>query len=364
MIRRLAATLLLASASASFRDALIAERERFAIAGYAPDYRLDALDLNKVGANATDIILFSIMPTAESTIDPGGVTTMHHMRAARAKKTNPRLRVLISVGGAGRSKYWPKSVETAAGRAKLAKVLLKYCKRGKLDGVDIDWEAPLDAFKVHHLVEFLKLLREKFDELDPPLMLTMAMHPQHAEELDATYEHVDRIHLMSYDLPYKEGHTAVSAASQAVQGTLRAGCPREKLAMGVAFYGRRLDDPGVAAPFAELHRAQQAALAVAEGSQFRDDRVDGYAFDSPSTVQLKVELAAALGLAGVMVWELGQDVVTPERKGGVLLAELAAAAAVSSEAWSPGHKQDTRRVSAAHNAVSMFYRTAAEHDEL
>ena len=62
--------------------------------------------------------------------------------------------------------------------------------------------------------------------------------------------------------------------------------------MGVAFYGRRLDDPGVAAPFAELHRAQQAALAVAEGSQFRDDRVDGYAFDSPSTVQLASEYAA------------------------------------------------------------------------
>lgn len=348
-------TTLLASASAA--------ADRFVIAGYAPDYRLDALDLTKVGSNATDIILFSIQATAESTIDPGAVTTMHHMRASRAKKANPHLRVLVSMGGAGRSQHLPKSVETAAGRAKLAKTLLKYCKRGKLDGVDIDWEAPFVSMRSY--VDFLRRVREKFDAESPPLMLTMSMHPQHAEDLAEAYEHVHRVHLMSYDSVHRDGHAAVGFATQSVQGVINSGCPREKLTLGVAFYGRKLDNPGVVATFNELREMQQRALATADGERFRDDRVSGYSFDSPSTVWLKVELAAALGLAGVMVWEIGQDAHTPESPGGVLLAELAAAAEVSSDEWSPGHKQDIRRVSAAHNAVSMYYMHASEqHDEL
>jgi len=346
--------ILLVSASAA---------DRFVIAGYAPDYRLDALDLNQVGANATDIILFSIQATAESTIDAGAITTMHHMRASRAKKANPHLRILVSMGGAGRSAMLPKSIETAAGRARLAKALLKYCKRGKLDGVDIDWEAN-EWSPMPNFVDFLKRVRRLFDAEEKPLMLTMAIHTQHADDLAEAYEHVHRVHLMSYDSPHKDGHAAVRFATQSAQNVLNAGCPAEKLTLGVAFYGRKMDNTNTAMTFKDLRDMQQLALAKADGERFRDDRVAGYSFDSPSTCWLKVELAAALGLAGVMVWELGQDAHSTEHRGGVLLAELAAAAAVSSDEWSPGHKQDIRRVSAAHNAVSMFYMQAGEHDEL
>ena len=110
---------------------------RFVIAGYAPDYRLESLDLSALAHNLTDVLLFSIAPTPQGTIDPGGITQIHHMRAARAKKAAPHLRALVSMGGGGRSAAFPQAVGSRQRREALAKALVKYCKRGKLDGAEL-----------------------------------------------------------------------------------------------------------------------------------------------------------------------------------------------------------------------------------
>ena len=174
---------------------------RFVIAGYAPDYRLESLDLSALAHNLTDVLLFSIAPTPQGTIDPGGITQIHHMRAARAKKAAPHLRALVSMGGGGRSAAFPQAVGSRQRREALAKALVKYCKRGKLDGADIDYEAALGPTELRNLVAFLKLLRQAFDAAPPPLQLTMAVHPQHADALAPAYAHVHRVHLMAYGPP-------------------------------------------------------------------------------------------------------------------------------------------------------------------
>ena len=261
---------------------------RFIIAGYAPDYRLESLDLSALAHNLTDVLLFSIAPTPQGTIDPGGITQIHHMRAARAKKAAPHLRTLVSMGGGGRSAAFPQAVGSRQRREALAKALVKYCRRGKLDGADIDYEAALGPTELRNLVAFLKLLRQAFDAASPPLQLTMAVHPQHAEALAPAYAHVHRVHLMAYgqspqlelgdaplpqpgssallpalrlsppfrlgptDLPGAEGHAAPAPVRAAVDGMLAAGCPRAKLVLGLPFYGRSLEQPGLVATYDEL----------------------------------------------------------------------------------------------------------------
>ena len=37
------------------------------------------------------------------------------------------------------------------------------------------------------------------------------------------------------------------------------------------------------------------------------DEVDGFYFNGPTTIRNKVKLAQSSGLAGVMIWETGQD---------------------------------------------------------
>ena len=112
--------------------------------------------------------------------------------------------------------------------------------------------------------------------------------------------------------------------------------------------------------FDELLRLRAARAAAGE-REAGDDRVGEFAYESPRGAARKVELAAALGLAGVMVWEVGQDARPAEARGGLLLGALAEAAAASSVGWEPGREHAARLA-----AVTGSERTAVggERDEL
>ena len=61
--------------------------DRFLVGGYAPDYRLNALDIQSLAPNLTTLILFSIEPELHGggSLDTHRLSTMHLLRAARAK---------------------------------------------------------------------------------------------------------------------------------------------------------------------------------------------------------------------------------------------------------------------------------------
>ena len=115
------------------------------------------------------------------------------------------------------------------------------------------------------------------------------------------------------------------------------------------------------ATYDELLRLRAAREAAGE-REAGDGRVGEFAYDSPRGAARKVELAAALGLAGVMVWEVGQDARPAHARGGLLLSALAEAAASSSVGWEPGREHALRLAAVTRRGE----RTAAagERDEL
>ena len=60
-----------------------------------------------------------------------------------------------------------------------------------MDGADMDWEAPLGPTEVQNYAAFLKLAKQAFEQQQPPLMLTMAVHPEHAALLAQHPERAD-----------------------------------------------------------------------------------------------------------------------------------------------------------------------------
>ena len=67
---------------------------------------------------------------------------------ARLKAANPRLRILISIGGWTNSKFFSKVAATAAGRRRFANSIIHVFFRPfprLFDGVDIDWEYPVSG---------------------------------------------------------------------------------------------------------------------------------------------------------------------------------------------------------------------------
>ena len=311
--------------------------ERFAVAGYAPDYRLNSLDVQALAPNLTTIILFSIEPEhdGKGTLDTNRISAMHLMRAARAKRANPHLKAVVAVGGAGRSDGFAGACASSKSRQRFAMGLAKFVRRGKLDGADLDWEAPTTKAQAVDYAECLKATRAAFDHQvkghDTALTLSVALHPQHAELLAPAFEHVHRVHLMAYDEPGPMGHSTLEGAQAAVARALAAGCPREKLLLGVPFYGRSVQRPHLAEAYYDLLRTRRrdgggAESAGTSGDDDDDDagagdRVGEYAFNGKATLRKKVALAISEGLAGIMVWEIGQDAQGDE---AALLPDIAA----------------------------------------
>ncbi|MCJ7433013.1 MAG: glycosyl hydrolase family 18 protein, partial [Anaerolineales bacterium] len=108
---------------------------------------------------------------------------------------------------------------------------------------------------------------------------------------------VDRVHIMSYDRGPR--HSTYEQAVADLQKFIDAGIPREKLILGVPFYGRKITAPYEETTYAEIIERYHPAPAANE--------VDGIFFNGIEIVQLKTCHAMGENIGGVMVWELGQD---------------------------------------------------------
>jgi len=62
----------------------------------------------------------------------------------KLKRINPELKVIISIGGWGRSEYFSSLSSTKRGREKVAKSAIKFMQRYHFDGIEIDWQFPIN----------------------------------------------------------------------------------------------------------------------------------------------------------------------------------------------------------------------------
>lgn len=288
-MRQLILAILLTVSAIALQTSASAQADDFIVAGYLPHYRARSWSPEQIGP-VTDLILFAAEPTEDGSLDASDLSKTLLEKAKQAKQRSG-CRLLLCVGGWERSNHFAVVVGDDAKRGKFVAAITAYCEAHELDGVDFDWEHPRGEPQI---ADFLRLLRDVRDALKPDgRIVTVAQSPW----LDLgkpVYETVDRIHLMSYDHAFPQ---ATLEKSQADVAKLREyGCPAEKIALGIPFYGRAKD--WKARTYAQLVRGDVAADI---------DQVDGYAFNGRKTVAAKVEYARQQKLAGVMIWELGQD---------------------------------------------------------
>lgn len=268
------------------------ERAHFRVAGYLPDYRAASYDLNEA-RRLTDLIVFSAEPS------PGGKIDLSRLKSVpwdklRAFKTRQRVRLILCVGGWGRSAGFAAVASSEAGRNAFAKNAVRLCLDERLDGVDLDWEHPKDAAEQQGYARLLAELRAAFKPHGLALSVTMAGWQKLPKE---AFEAVDWVQLMAYDHDGK--HSTFDAAKTEAASLLGRGVPKEKVVLGMPFYGRHVKRRDQALSYREIvvkHRLDPAT-----------DEVDGVYFNGPATIRRKAEYAVEAGLGGVMVWELGQD---------------------------------------------------------
>ena len=190
------------------------------------------------------------------------------------KQLHPKLKVLISIGGASAANTanFSAAAATAAGRSALASSCIDTFVGGNLaegisaaglfDGIDIDWEFPAAADK-ENFTALLKEFRAQLKALSAAnhkdYLLTIAA-PAGSQnysnmELKAVAEQLDFLNMETYDY-HGTWETSTNHAAPLfespfdpakgegffVEGTisayLRAGVPAQKIVLGIPSYGR------------------------------------------------------------------------------------------------------------------------------
>ncbi|MGV3618756.1 MAG: glycoside hydrolase family 18 protein [Fimbriimonas sp.] len=262
------------------------------LAGYLPSWKMPEYDLKRL-APMTDVLYFSIQPTAEGQLELKDIRLEEIPELQKAKRRYG-FRLLVCCGGWERSAGFMPMASVPERRSRfVAEVDLFLAKHG-FDGIDLDWEHPKDAGEAKAYGELIRDLRKtlapKGRIVTAAIASWQAMSPEAVKGLD-------RVHLMSYDHPKR--HATMELAKSDVAKLRAMGFPSEKIVLGLPLYGRSLKNWEDAKAYGELRD-------LFKPEPTRDEAGDYY-FNGASTVEAKAKYARKERLAGLMVWEVSQD---------------------------------------------------------
>jgi len=267
------------------------------------------------------------------------------------KRENPKLKVLLSLGGWGGCKTCSDVFSTAAGSLEFAQSVKKLMKEYGADGIDLDWEYPgIEGFPEH---PYKPEDKQNFTQLVEILRMTLGKNAEisfaaggfgkffdQSVEWTKVMPLVNRVNLMSYDLvsgfstvtghhtPIFSTESQEASTDHGVRELKSLGVPANKIVIGAAFYARTwvnvanintgLYQKGKFKSFVPYKNFSSLLTPENDFVFYRDlaaqapyaysaSRNEFATFDDVKSVEAKTRFAKAKGLGGIMFWQLGSD---------------------------------------------------------
>ncbi|KAK7113633.1 chitinase-3-like protein 1 [Littorina saxatilis] len=290
--------------------------------------------------------------------------TVLHPGILKLKQANPKLKLILSVGGYNAALSGWTSASQMGNVNTFANNVVSYLRRDQFDGVDIDWEVPDQTTKSGYF-RLMKALRSAIDKEqvgngeERLLLITDVAANKNKVQYYSPYQLakvVDYVIVMAYDfygswsevighhsplfLQDKEPADSFFSQHQGVEMWRQSGVPLDKLVLGLAAYGRSMlltstsvHRPGdrftgkypAGAPYtkeAGFYAYYEACNFVKQGvwtevymPNARVPYVYGtlntqavwIGYDNPKSITEKSVYAVSRGMAGVMLWALDFD---------------------------------------------------------
>ncbi len=224
-----------------------------------------------------------------------------------AREQNPNIVISISLGGGALSSMlkqnWANLIDTPSNRPAFISKIVNFVESKELDGVDFDleWDAVTSGYS-----DFVLALNDSLEARNKLFTAALPATYRYPEITNRALEVFDFINIMAYDAtgpwaPQKPGqHSSYNFAKAGIQFWKNQSVPREKLTLGVPFYGYNFDDETDVFSFTY-------ATMVTKNISYADlDNVGKAFYNGRPTIEKKVELTVQ-EVSGIMIWELGQD---------------------------------------------------------
>jgi chitinase len=270
------------------------------------------------------------------------------------KRTNPRLKIILSLGGWSGCETCSPVFASAAGRKEFAASVKALTDSFNTDGIDLDWEYPaINGYPGHayttddkkHFTQLLRQLRKTLGN-DKEISFAAGGFNQYIDssvQWKKAMRFADKVYVMSYDLVHgystASGHhtplygTTDQEASvdNAVNRLLANKVPANKIVVGAAFYARMFlvndtINKGLYRPgsfyrgisYANLHDSINTEKGftqywdpVAKAPYaFNSERNLLVTYDDSVSIALKTGYVISRKLGGVMFWQLADDKFT------------------------------------------------------
>lgn len=306
------------------------------VMGYYPSWARAELPPAEIAfRNLTHVVHAFAWPDSDGTlVVPEGFLDPALNAAARAAG----VRMMLGLGGGGRSAGFPALSASAAGRVRLVAQVVGFCEANGYDGVDLDWEFASNEAERAGFSALVEALAAALKSRSPAILLTMAAPARNFHgrwiDFERLADDFDFIGFMTYDYhgawsahsghnaPLRSyGADACGSVDETFQYALGRGVPASKVLLGLPFFGRSFDCGGPGLPFASSQswdHKDVAGLPAAEWTRVWDReaqvpwmrRADGrmmISYDDPGSISLKCQYVKDQGAAGVILWALGQD---------------------------------------------------------
>jgi GH18 family chitinase len=250
--------------------------------GFLPDYRFDSLAVDFVVPRVTHLCLFGSEADKATGSLIARLPSEDRLAAIKAIAKASSTKLFLGLGGAGRSEFFAAVLANKARAARLLDNLIDVCRKHGFVGVELNWMYPTRAQDIQHLSAFVNLLRKA------DLLTSMAIPPdeQFAQALSGIG--FDFFHVMYYQAkiggPTAHAERLLRSISKHIQPN--------RLTLGVPFYG--------------LNKASNEAVSFEDILKSEDAKAK-FNFEDRALLSDKLELARRESLAGLSIWELGQD---------------------------------------------------------